>query len=833
MLRLDPPKDGDRQKRKSNFGGGGRKFAPSDQANRAPGQQLQRLAQVFAEGRDPMALRADPAGLAPERLLVFELTGDIQNFARVAQAVPGLEFIGADELDEDEEDKSPALYLMIPDALALRQLVRLWGRFRAGDPLTGQAPWRELFAHLRDLRVWGPQDRVSPEDAEVLASEHADENGMVRIELELVFRANGGATEAEALGVLAAVGGVRLSSTRIEGAKYHALLADIPQAELGRVLARGQEGLVAAESVMHIRPQSAVHISLFDGEGATEFAAAAAPEGEPIVALFDAVPLAGHPRLADRLSIDDPFDLEPLAVGRRRHGTAMASAVVHGDLAGSPSAPLGRRVFFVNVMFAPGGGDLPEQFPARLPADMFHEAIIRMKAGETPTAPHVIVVNASLGDRNKPFSGRMSGWARVVDHLSHAYGLLFIISAGNQLDDLITPDMDIIAFEALDPAERARCALRASAGSWSRRRILAPAESVNALTVGALNSDNSVAGVMPAATFDVWQDTGLCSVSSALGPGFKDAVKPDVLMAGGRHHVRLQAKGAGHVLRPLLQENPFGGILVAAPPGPTDANPDRTSRSIGTSVAAATLTGLAARAHEGLEAAYDDFLALPAGQRAALLKAMLVHCARWTPARDMILEVLGPADPRLHVRQRDNVRRYLGFGAVDPQMVLDCAEDRATLWAVGRLAKEQAHTFSIPLPPILSGKALPHEVSATVAWFSPPLVGASNYRGVRLKLLKPAEGLTTFAVTGVSAQPDDNQAHRGTVIHRRWSGDKAAALGEDAAFEIKVQRQPDDNDDLINYAVVTTVAMPGISEVYTQVRDRVVVKPKAAVPVNA
>jgi len=87
--------------------------------------------------------------------------------------------------------------------------------------------------------------------------------------------------------------------------------------------------------------------------------------------------------------------------------------------------------------------------------------------------------------------------------------------------------------------------------------------------------------------------------------------------------------------------------------------------------------------------------------------------------------------------------------------------------------------------------------------------------------------------TGVSAQPDDNQAHRGTVIHRRWSGDKAAALGEDAAFEIKVQRQPDDNDDLINYAVVTTVAMPGISEVYTQVRDRVVVKPKAAVPVNA
>ncbi len=779
-----------------------------------------------------MALRADPAGLAPERLLVFELTGDIQNFARAAQNVPGLEFIGADELDGDAEDEAPALYLMIPDALALRQLVRLWARFRQGDQLPGQAPWRQLFAHLRDLRVWGPQDRVSLEDAEILASEHADQNGMVRVELELVFRANGAATEAETLTVLEAVGGVRLSATRIEGAKYHALLVDIPQAELGRVLARGQEGLVAAESVMHIRPQSVVHITLFEGEGAADLMATAAPEGEPIVALFDAVPLAGHPRLAGRLSVDDPFDLEPLAVGRRRHGTAMASAVVHGDLAGAPTVPLDRQVFFVNVMFAPAAADQPEQFPARLPADLFHEAVIRMKAGEAPSAPHVIVINASLGDRNKPFSGKMSGWARVVDYLSHAYGLLFIISAGNQLSDLVTPDMNTIAFEALDPAEKARCALRASAASWTSRRILAPAESVNALTVGALHSDNSPPGVMPASTFDVWQDTGLSTVSSALGPGFKNAVKPDVLMPGGRHHVRLQANGLGHALRPLLQENPFGGILVAAPPGPADINPDRQSRSIGTSVAAASLTGVAARAHEALESAYDDFLDLPGGQRAALLKSMLVHCARWTPARDLIVEVLGPADPKLHVRQRDNVRRYLGFGAVDPQTVLDCAADRATLWAVGRLAKEQAHTYSIPLPPILSGKALPHEVVATVAWFSPPRVGASNYRGVRLKLVKPDEGMTAFAVSTAGAQPDDNQAHRGTVIHRRWAGDKAAALAGDAAFEIKLQRQPDDSDDLINYAVVATVAMPGVEGVYTQVRDRVTVKPKAAVPVG-
>ena len=73
-----------------------------------------------------MELRADPAGLAPERLLVFELTADVQNFARAAANIPGLEFIGAQDLESDEEDKSPSLYLMIPDALALRQMISMW-----------------------------------------------------------------------------------------------------------------------------------------------------------------------------------------------------------------------------------------------------------------------------------------------------------------------------------------------------------------------------------------------------------------------------------------------------------------------------------------------------------------------------------------------------------------------------------------------------------------------------------------------------------------------------------------------------------------------------------
>jgi hypothetical protein len=170
------------------------------------------------------------------------------------------------------------------------------------------------------------------------------------------------------------------------------------------------------------------------------------------------------------------FALEGRAVGPRLHGTAMASAVVNGDLQGPALPSLGRLVHFVSVMYAPPEIDAEEMFPDRLPADLFNEAIVRMKVGADASAPHVIIVNASLGDRNKPYSGRMSGWARVIDYLSHRYGIVFIISAGNHVDDLVTNDLDIIAFEALTDADKAKVALRASGAAMAYRRVLAPAE---------------------------------------------------------------------------------------------------------------------------------------------------------------------------------------------------------------------------------------------------------------------------------------------------------------------------------------------------------------------
>jgi hypothetical protein len=764
---------------------------------------------------------------------VFELTGGVIQFSNAVRHVPGLEFLGSEDIDEDEADDNPVSYLMVPSEAALRRIVNLWrGWQRSGNVPSGFSAWKAMLSQLRDIRPWGPQDRVTPADHDVLVEDYTHDPALTRVEVELVFRRSGDLTEAEARARIHAVGGVVVSRSRIVGAAYHALLADLPGPALADVISRSPNGLAGVEAVFQIRPQSVFQLMPTEEMSGLSAGDAPALNGDPIAAIFDAVPLSQHPRLAGTLNVDDPFDLESLAVGMRKHGTAVASAVVHGDLNAAWDRPLERRVHFVNMLYATADSDKAERFPDLLPADMFERAVLSMRTGEAPTAQHVLIVNASLGDPNKPFAGRLSGWARVVDHLAATYGILFVISAGNHHSALETQDMTASTFEALGAAERIRVALRASASQIRTRRILAPAEAMNAITVGALHADQFVyPHNLPTLHFDVWAESGLCSVSSALGPGYNGATKPEILAPGGRHHVRLLPKGNHHHLKPLTSNAAtFGGIAVAAPPSGTSLGPNNVARSIGTSVAAALATGVAARAHEALEAAYPDFGLLPSAQRACLLKALLVHGARWTKARDLLIDVLGPSDGKFHVRQKDNVRRYLGYGAYDPGLIISCADDRATLWAVGSLVADQGKRFRIPWPTAMTAKAQPHGLSATLAWFSPPHPGTVAYRAVRMKIVEPAQlGATGMKASGV--QPDTNQAHRGTVVHRRWEGDKAAAMAANGFFDLDIQREADGGDTPANFAIVVTLEMPGEVDVYTQVLNRVALKPQVPVSI--
>lgn len=131
-----------------------------------------------------MQLRADPNALAPERLLVFELTGSVMKFEQAVRLVPGLEFLGAEDLEEDELDDNPAVYLMVPSEGALRNIVTLWRGWQENGTVPERfSAWKALLSQLRDIRPWGPQDRITPADFNILTTETASAHTTVRVEV--------------------------------------------------------------------------------------------------------------------------------------------------------------------------------------------------------------------------------------------------------------------------------------------------------------------------------------------------------------------------------------------------------------------------------------------------------------------------------------------------------------------------------------------------------------------------------------------------------------------------------------------------------------------------
>lgn len=167
---------------------------------------FQRLQDVFENGRDPATLRDNPIGVAPERALVFEVAGSVDKIADAVNRIPGLEFLGDEEMEFEADDDFAVrdtrigrqgetrgdrpvggrLYLTMPDTTALQQLLSLWNRHQEGlAAAPGYAPWFNLFNQLRELRAWGPQDRIS-EDMVAYVNERLEQGvDMVRMEAEL------------------------------------------------------------------------------------------------------------------------------------------------------------------------------------------------------------------------------------------------------------------------------------------------------------------------------------------------------------------------------------------------------------------------------------------------------------------------------------------------------------------------------------------------------------------------------------------------------------------------------------------------------------------------
>lgn len=798
--------------------------------------------------------------IIPEMVLVLETAGEITDFYKAVEKTPGMEFLAENRdeieptesiyvLDNEGERTERAVdvrfYLTMTNQKALKQLKRYWDEYKKEKEdqefKRGLTKFRTLFEQLIDIRYYSVQDRVRDTGLEeYIADQKKYGLDNVKFEIELAYKGNRGydyLAHQEVEHLLKRHDGreIKGSRTILHQISYHAFIAEAPIQAFDNLTDNTQVSFLKSQQILFFRP---VGQTVFKGpEGENDL-----PEtnyndieeeavGNPTVALLDGLPLENHILLRNRIQVDDPDEFGVNYTGSKRfHGTAMASLIIHGDLDDPSAAPLNRPLYVRPVMRLTSGFVDQESLPDdKLPIDLVHRAIRRMKVGEggmAPTAPEVKIVNFSIGDAFRPFHGALSSWARLLDWLSSKYDILFIVSSGNQSEDLLL-DIPHQEFEKLSEEEIESVVLRNIIETNFRRKILTPAESINALTVGASHKDYSQAGKLGYRK-NLIQSTGLLSPISRIGFGYRKSIKPDILMPGGRklyrkHPIQPDKKKTLLKLEDIrISDRPPGSKLAL--PGPK-GHLNKVGYTWGTSNSAALTTRLGAQLYEVLRTLgkNEGGENLKEKYFTVLIKSLLVHSARWGSSSDHLLKIIKRLPGTATNTTRKNLLPYLGYGEINPQKILFCTNERVTLLGCGQLKDKEAHLYHFPLPPSLSSGKIYKKLTITLAYNSPLNHQSGKYRKAHLFF----DNLDKNGHLKLERPYYDFRASRsGTVQHDILIGDKADAFLDGDGLSIKINCREDASGlkkELVKYGLAVTLEVKeGVDvKIYEEIEQRI------------
>jgi len=813
-------------------------------------RQGQRLSPVFTRLQTEFAarraeLQQTAAGADPEQVLVIETVGNVEDFANAVRRVDGLEWMGEIETDEIAPDEdfydeqkadrplSGRLYLVMTNQRALEELVSLWQRYQADPDMQferGLGKFRDIFRTVKDIRRWGVQDRLLETGVlEAWREELAhDGDQPIRFEVELWYRSaqqRRETSQAEVRRLIAERGGEIAQSAIVEDISYHALLAQLPRSAVEQIIEHPEVELGKCDSVMFFRPvgQMATGRRPIEGDLTDhEPTAHPLPTGDPTVAILDGLPLANHSLLEDRLIIDDADDCaSEYTVVDRMHGTAMASLVVHGDLS-EGQRPLSRPVYVRPIMKPIPWiqSPRPEQIPGDvLVVDYIYGAVRRMFEGEGATAaaaPTVRIINFSIGDPSRQFVHAISPLARLLDWLSVKYGVVVVISAGNHPGEI---DLDVSQdeWDELSDDGKEAAVVRAIYQDARNRRLLSPAESINGLTVGALHRDSSTIAHMDHAVSLF--NSGMPSPVSALGSGYRRAIKPDLLFDGGRV---LHSVPIGNNERARFESRHFRiapGQRVASPSAAA-GDVTKVAYCCGTSNASALVTRQLAHCYDALseviEAQGRD-LDVDANL-APLLKAMIIHGCSWEDLGTRLQEILRTPENSRHIRSW--IARWIGYGVPDCARVMECTAQRATVIGYGALNDGEAHVYRVPLPPSLGSRREWRRVTATCAWLSPVACSTQRYRMASI-WFEMGDG----AIASDRQEAEWRAVRRGTIQHEVFEGEQAVPINDGDSLEIKVNCRRDASrlSAPVPYGMFVTIEVAeGVDiPIYDEIRVRV------------
>lgn len=831
-------------------------------------EQGERLAGRWAALQSAMqqqtaALATTISGVDPELVLVFEIANSVEDFANAVARIPGFEFLA--EIDEEAIDDAEqvfgvasessaatvpgTLYLMATNQQALAAVLDLWHLYVSDRDARfphGQGRWKYVFEHLLDVRRWSARDRIRGTGVEQdFAERVALGQEVVPAELELWYRSDEhrrAAAEAAVRSMVDSVGGSVVAAADIEGIAYHAVLARLPIEQVLPVLEGSPDevALLRVEDLAFVRPQSIVVAPLPDPgqESASQSMSFAPPSGAPLVAVLDGVPLAGHNMLSAHLQIDDPEALEAEAqTSQRVHGTGVCGLVVHGD-ASDASTPLSHPVH-VRPILVPDAffdGRAVERIPDDvLPIDLIHRAFVRMFDGEGQTgatARSIRAINLSVGDSSNPLATALSPWARLLDWLAHRYGVLVIVSAGNHSDPLMYP-YSAAELSALPVRQRRIATLSFLSSVAHQRRLLSPSEAMNALTVGATHDDTAVFSgplgsridPLPGAAAGVEAPP---SPISAIGMGYRQSIKPDLLAPGGR--VFYQPEPASQNARPSVlrvQRSPSAlppGLWVAAPGMPGVLN--NRSYWHGTSGAAALATHSAGLILEELLELRDPAgRGVPPEHLGVLTKTLLVHSARIPNSaqelRDAIAESVQPW------KMRSAISRYYGYGILNTPRVQAGEATRVTLLGSGSVLPDGGYKYAVPLPQSLAGTVVQRRLTITLASLVPIRPKDHRHRASEVYFIPETGALQLRRVDA-----DWTAVRHGAVQHEVLEGVRAVTFLPEDELIVHVScrsiggshREPSLYGLAVTLEVGSDSGLPIYAEVEARVRQTVLAR---------
>ena len=805
-----------------------------------------------------ITLQQTATGIETERTLVFEVAGSVDDFYKAVSKwgedaewildVPK-EITASDDFYVYKENKSTKersrvddktvvggkIYCVLTNVRALTDMLQLWERFKSNPDVSfpsGKAPLKHIFKALSDIHLWGYKERI--EETGILEAwvyDLQDLNlGNVKCEIELFYRKNANIRqrhEDDLVGKITALGGNVLGRSQINEIAYHAVLAELPRATVEQIMQNDKSvSLLTAEQIMFFRPTGQA-VSLPEGsdlEQQIDLPSDTALIEEPIIALFDGLPQENHPFLANRLIVDDPDDYTPqYTVADRKHGTSMASLIALGDLSGNVWESTHK--LYVRPIMKPRRGlnenfeEIPDDI---LLADKIHEAVRHLfeaTTGSEPVAPTVRIINLSIGIAYRQFERSMSPLARLLDWLSYKYRVLFVVSAGNHTGDL---DIGVTFsdFAALSHGDRDKKVMLWKKDNIRNVRLLSPAESMNALTVGATFYDEATFSenarqILPCSD-------GMLNPISAVGKGHNSSIKPDIVFPGGRKSVIDNPANSGTMSWALTQRTP--GTQSAAPFIPGSVT--KTIYSFGTSNAAALISHEASRCFNALSEVFvEGNRELPVEYSALLLKAMLIHGAEWGALKESLVSAFGSAS---RSQYHDELHRYIGYGKPNVDRAIECAKNRITLIGYGELNDGEAHLYDLPLPFDLTDKKTTRRLTVTLACFTPIVPTRQSYRSAQVWF-----GFENTKKHLIDSRVDasDKAVTRGTVQHEIFENDEIVVWGEDDGIKVKVNCRAVADEHLtvsVPYALMVSFEIKSNIDVdvYTKIAEKV--RPRVA-----